>query len=304
MSLITRCTACQTLFKVVPDQLRISEGWVRCGQCGEVFDATLNLLAAEHVETPAAAPTAAVGRTAVVPSTDPASTPPPDQAAAKTAAAVQQGDEAQAPASTDHATPAHSSMVVAVPIPPPPRPEQITTADQDGADFSFMQDKRPARQGPAVAWALSVVSMVLLGVLALQVVRHERDRIAVLAPAVRPALLWLCSTTNCTVSPLRQLDSVLIDSSSFSRIRGDLYRLGFSLRNSASIDIAMPAIELSITDAQDQALSRRVILPVEFGASGQVLAAGSDWTGGLTLSVKTTGSAERVAGYRMLAFYP
>ena len=44
MSLITRCTACQTLFKVVPDQLRISDGWVRCGQCGEIFDAAQNLL--------------------------------------------------------------------------------------------------------------------------------------------------------------------------------------------------------------------------------------------------------------------
>ena len=33
MSLITRCPACGTMFKVVPDQLRISEGWVRCGHC-------------------------------------------------------------------------------------------------------------------------------------------------------------------------------------------------------------------------------------------------------------------------------
>ena len=43
MSLITRCPACGTMFKVVPDQLRISEGWVRCGQCDEVFDASLNM---------------------------------------------------------------------------------------------------------------------------------------------------------------------------------------------------------------------------------------------------------------------
>src|SRR5512141_485978 len=43
MSLITRCPACGTMFKVVPDQLRISEGWVRCGHCSDVFDATANL---------------------------------------------------------------------------------------------------------------------------------------------------------------------------------------------------------------------------------------------------------------------
>lgn len=43
MSLVTRCPACATTFKVVRDQLRISDGWVRCGRCSEVFDATIDL---------------------------------------------------------------------------------------------------------------------------------------------------------------------------------------------------------------------------------------------------------------------
>lgn len=43
MRLVTRCPACTTTFKVVRDQLRISDGWVRCGRCSEVFDATLDL---------------------------------------------------------------------------------------------------------------------------------------------------------------------------------------------------------------------------------------------------------------------
>jgi len=37
MSLATRCPACGTIFRVVQDQLKVSEGWVRCGQCHEVF---------------------------------------------------------------------------------------------------------------------------------------------------------------------------------------------------------------------------------------------------------------------------
>ena len=43
MSYTTRCPACGTMFKVVPDQLKISDGWVRCGHCADVFDATLYL---------------------------------------------------------------------------------------------------------------------------------------------------------------------------------------------------------------------------------------------------------------------
>lgn len=38
MSLATRCPACGTTFRVVRDQLRISDGWVRCGRCSHVFD--------------------------------------------------------------------------------------------------------------------------------------------------------------------------------------------------------------------------------------------------------------------------
>ncbi|HSO43919.1 MAG TPA: zinc-ribbon domain-containing protein, partial [Rhodoferax sp.] len=47
MSLIARCPACLTWYKVVPDQLRISDGWVRCGTCGEVFDVSRQLIEAE-----------------------------------------------------------------------------------------------------------------------------------------------------------------------------------------------------------------------------------------------------------------
>src|SRR5688572_24142548 len=39
MSLATRCSVCQTVFRVVQDQLKVSEGWVRCGRCAKVFNA-------------------------------------------------------------------------------------------------------------------------------------------------------------------------------------------------------------------------------------------------------------------------
>jgi predicted Zn finger-like uncharacterized protein len=43
-SLATRCSACGTVFRVVPDQLRVSEGWVRCGRCSQVFSALESLV--------------------------------------------------------------------------------------------------------------------------------------------------------------------------------------------------------------------------------------------------------------------
>ena len=52
MSLATRCTACGTVFRVAQDQLKASEGWVRCGRCSEVFNALEGLFDLEGSSGP------------------------------------------------------------------------------------------------------------------------------------------------------------------------------------------------------------------------------------------------------------
>ncbi len=44
LNLATRCAACGTVFRVATEQLRACEGWVRCGRCNAVFDASLALI--------------------------------------------------------------------------------------------------------------------------------------------------------------------------------------------------------------------------------------------------------------------
>ncbi|MBD0871878.1 zinc-ribbon domain-containing protein, partial [Achromobacter xylosoxidans] len=60
MALTTRCPQCGTTFKVVPDQLRVRNGLVRCGACSTVFDGRACLLpaagAAPQAVPPAAPP--------------------------------------------------------------------------------------------------------------------------------------------------------------------------------------------------------------------------------------------------------
>jgi predicted Zn finger-like uncharacterized protein len=58
MSLATRCTHCGTIFKVVEDQLKVSEGWVRCGRCNEVFHALPTLFDLEREAPPPRSPQA------------------------------------------------------------------------------------------------------------------------------------------------------------------------------------------------------------------------------------------------------
>lgn len=172
--------------------------------------------------------------------------------------------------------------------------------------LSFLRVKRNASfwQNKTTRIVLWLVLLALMVALAVQVFVSQRDRVAALEPATRPLLLALCAWQGCTVSPLRQIESVVIDSSSFSRIRGDDYRLGFSLKNKAPIEIAMPAIELALTNPQDQPVIRRVIYPGEYGAPSDTLGAASAWSGTIALNVKPGANVERIAGYRLLAFYP
>jgi hypothetical protein len=65
----------------------------------------------------------------------------------------------------------------------------------------------------------------------------------------------------------------------------------------------MPALELTLTDSQDQPVLRRVLAASEFAGSTAVLLPGAEWSTSLALAV-ASGSAPRIAGYRVLAFYP
>ena len=309
MRLTTRCPACRTLFKVVPDQLRVSDGWVRCGQCSEIFDASLHLQQQPRAVDPV--PENPPSSMAIVAAMAVVASPPVQVDIEHPNKTSVQMRKAAPPAM---ALPAQSTVVPDNDQEPrEAKPESEPKSEPDAelgampqASVSFM------RAGPNhslwrktwVRVALVLTSLCLLMVLALQVVVHQRDRIAAMVSGARPALAAVCSVVGCRVSALRQIDSIVIDSSTFSKLRGDAYRLSLTLKNNAAIELAMPALELTLTDSQDQPAMRRVFLPAEFGATSNVLAAGSEWAGAVVLSVRPGGGADQIAGYRILVFYP
>lgn len=178
--------------------------------------------------------------------------------------------------------------------------------DADFPSVSFMRETsvESAWRRPLVRVVLGLTSLSLLLAFCLQVGIQERDRIVAVHPEARPVLLALCAPLRCALGPLRQIESIVIENSSFAKIRGDAYRLGLSIRNAAPVEVAMPTLELTLTDSQDQTVLRRVFLPVEFGAPTNALAAGSEWSGGLAVNAIDVEGVERITGYRILAFYP
>ena len=345
MSLITRCPACGTMFKVVTDQLKVSQGWVRCGHCSEVFDATLHLQTVrsehEHVSTPT-----------FDHELPPFQQQPEQQGQAEWSPGAFPADRFQVyptPASDVRISGADagydldsSNRKQPEPLHPGDGPESVQSVSPD----AFLQDsaidslnsslddsaselhadlpdeahnvsfvRNALRQAfwrkPLVRVSLGLLCILLAALLLLQLVIQQRDTVAALEPRLKPPLQTLCAYLQCEIGPVHRIESVVIDSSSFNKINSGSYKLGFSLKNTGTTPVAMPSLEVTLTDTQDQALVRRVLTPAQFGAAGNPLVAGSDFAGLVVIQVlgldgagALTSGAGRVAGYRVLAFYP
>lgn len=359
MSMITRCPACETMFRVVPDQLRISAGWVRCGRCDEVFDASEHLLAdtpstdasevapvpvppvmrvVENAPPVPPAPPVLIasfeGVTEVVPLSEPAPSPelplpylsdfqdldlnlnlaevptetefvsieePPtvsDKAEleslelleAKAFEDMALDAEVTAPTSELEEV-AHTALAVPE-LPPEP--------------ISFLLNEReiPGRGRASQRWFLLVLSLLLLLGLVSQGVYREHNRLAAWEPRMEPWLARACDAMGCTMGPVQDMDAISVDSSTFTKLRSDGYRLSFSLKNRASTPVAFPAIELTLTDALDRPFLRRILRASDLGFTETALAAGAEWLASIDLAVESTAMPDRVAGYRLVAFYP
>ncbi len=311
------------MFKVVPDQLRISDGWVRCGKCEEIFDAAAHM---QEAAVPAPGDEAAAqaasfeGTLATAMASDAPPAPRRPAASSKgsgrraSARTPREPELAPAEADTVIEPVVHDTSLPPEGAGPGDRTEPVFTPEAApttgpaaaAAELSFMRDAARASRWhrPLVRATLMVIGLLLALGLALQVLVHERDRIAVLQPDLRPLIEDVCLLLECEIEPLRQIESVVIDSSAFSKIKGDLYRLSLTLKNNAPIDLAMPAVELALTDTLDRPLMRRVFQPEELGAKTGVIPAASETQSTLVLTIRTNGSGERIAGYRLLAFYP
>ena len=165
------------------------------------------------------------------------------------------------------------------------------------------QAQRQARwRKPWVRALLGCGAVLLPLVLAGQIALHERHALAASMPVLRPALQALCQVLGCSIEPPRDIAMVVIAGTSFTEDgRSGRYRLGVSLRNQARTPVATPALELTLTDASDQPLARRVFLPQELSAP-QALGPRAEWNGSFPLQVQEL--PQPVVGYRAQLFYP
>ena len=397
MSLTTRCPACGTRFRVVADLLKISDGWVRCGHCSAVFDATLDLSdAADPLPAPSVASASPADPHAVVEgpaaaaaeavsAAPPETTAPPLHSAMSPPRAARSAPGREAPTAFNEPPPADADDEIPTLVPPvtdaeleaafgieptpsrgrgsgsaspsepdftaelqrfaaergsdlmplPGRPaveavddgESVRSAARASGDSgaleppaavppdaspdlpepAFMrQARRRARWRSAPARvALSAVALLAAALLAAQWVHHERDWLAAARPDLKPWLERACEPLGCRIEPLRRIDAVVIDSASLVQRLGQFHSFDFVLKNTAALPLAAPALELTLTDARDQVVSRRVFLPQDWPNAPTELPAGGSVSVSLRLAINLGDNASTAtAGYRALVFYP
>lgn len=277
--------------------MQAAKGWLRCGACGHVFDSTgLVLRWSPAPVEPVRSPDAVLQPDA------------PNAGAKSTIQALQAPDvladsverialDDFLKKKEDHHRPVQT------------RHAQAELAAFESALSSFksepwvMDSSEQTEKGTALApskirlapWGL--MSLVVL--LVLHLAYLQRDAIVAAWPASEPAMRQVCHSFGCEISPLRDAEGVVIDSSSFVQ-RSEDHVLTWSVRNTKRSVLGMTALELSLMDQQGKLVLRTVLLPAQTGAP-PTLSPGQSWSGSLKVQV----SPELVfSDYRLLSFYP
>lgn len=322
MAIVTRCPACNTVFRVAPPQLQARNGMVRCGRCLTVFNGFKTLSTAEPAATEETAAEPAVAETALPGTAAPAATGPVSAAPESTASDISVPASAPPAATPAPATPSAepafrlepvsatelaAAAVASGAIQPArsyeveetkdfgPAPEQLTLEDH-----LFLEDTREAKARKARWWAAGA-ALVLLA-LAAQVAYFYRGEIAAQYPAVRPQLTRLCEAIGCVIDLPQRPQLITIEASDLQATdpaRPAVIQLTATVRNHAGYDVGFPALDLVLTNSRDHTLARRIFQPREYLEPGRDARAGIPPKGEMTINLDLDTADLRPAGFRL-----
>lgn len=320
MDLYTRCPQCETVFRVTTRHLQVSGGQVRCGRCQSVFDAfaSLSAKAPDESERQLASPSSETEPRKVQPMAGQAQ-PAAEQAqpvaqdaapmpeAAQTATATNGGaaielDEAPARAETEVADSngeAPETGVASV------KDEEDQPAADPAANLYEWEFKPAPRFRHRALW-LSL-SLLLVLTAALQAATIFRTELMVIYPPLKPIYQLVCKRLTCEIGLPRLRDQLNIVASDLRAVdpqQPNLVQLTALVRNRARVPVEYPAFELTLTNAQQQVVARRVFFPGDY--LDDIAQAGVGLAGRRELAVNMyldTGPL-RAAGYRIYLFYP
>lgn len=278
MMTITRCPSCATHYQVATPDLQAAKGWLRCGQCGHVFDSTGLVL--NWTSTPALTekPDPILGMAAQ----DDMVADPTDRMV------LDEQLKKEDPVNSLHASAELDSFAHALSNFKPNLAEPLAKSSKSSQAHPVMS-----------SWAIPGLVWMLALALLLQLVFVQRHAMVSWWPGSGPFIRHVCQSFGCDVQLARDVKGLVIDSSELSP-QGDGHLLRWTVQNTTDRTLAMMAVEMSLLDSSGELVLRRVFLPDQAGAP-EALSAGQLWLGELYFTVQ----AERqFSAYRLLGFYP
>ena len=180
-----------------------------------------------------------------------------------------------------------------------PRYPLVASSVDEAPDSDFLAPEDSADDSSRWQALTAIAAVVLL----LQLVSFFSAGIASRFPATAPLLGAVCTVLRCSLEPPSDPQDLDIADSDLRAddSRGGVVLLSATLRNASDERKPYPALEITLTDAQNRTVARRVLLPREYlkQKTGKI-APRSDVPLEIALGIGDLDAA----GYRLYLFYP
>jgi hypothetical protein len=229
---------------------------------------------------------------------------------ATTQASTQASPEAPADAPTDSTTDApidaQGTESTSDTPPEPPAPQA-----------SFLKEKKRMSRGSRWAWGIATVLLLALALLQFATLAH--DEIGQRLPESKPYLAELCNFTrqeiapytrgvttvlSCKVSVKKNAREITVEGDTLSNDGNAVLMVSALLKNRASYAQPFPQLEVTLIDASDQVITRRVLEAKAYAEKPNALE--KEFAAGSELPVRFYLDAKELkpARYQLYVFHP
>ncbi|MDR3479535.1 MAG: DUF3426 domain-containing protein [Burkholderiaceae bacterium] len=185
-----------------------------------------------------------------------------------------------------------------------PEPDE-EISEPDEPEF-VKQGRRKQTLGRKMRIAMWCGSFVLLLAGLGQATYAFRDQLAARVPEAKPLLAAACTWLDCRIELPAQIEAITIESDTLETLPAnkDASELSMLLRNSSTTVQAWPYLELTLNDANNTLLSRRVFAPHDYLPAGQDEKKGIASNSEPAIKLYLEFSGVKPSGYHVGVFYP
>lgn len=185
-----------------------------------------------------------------------------------------------------------------------PKPAALQIEHDEPA---FVRQGRAREAGDPRRTRLLAGGCILLALaLAAQLFVSGRDVIAASYPSLRPLAVGICAAFGCQVRLPTQIETLSIETGELQTLGNGAFTYTTLLRNQGMLVQAWPSLELTLHDANDKPLVRRVFAPRDYLGSSTGAAAAAGFAAHTEQAVKLSFQLQALtpSGYHIAIFYP